>query len=251
MASHPTDWSEFTEAGYRALARMAAQRFSFISFPVASSSGSHAAPVALWRHDVDFSVHRALRLAEIEAECGVSSTFFFMLRGAFYNLLEPDICDRVRRIRDLGHWTGLHFDDEASRSTSSAPLEDRIEQERVALEKLVDIPVDSVAFHNPSIQGIPSTAEVVAGMANVHSERIERTFRYVSDSNGFWRFDPLLDVLEDPATTRLHVLTHPGWWQPEPMPPRRRVERCVEGRAQRVMATYDDLLATHDRPNLR
>ncbi len=44
------------------------------------------------------------------------------------------------------------------------------------------------------------------------------SYAYVSDANGYWRFRRLLDVLVEGTDVRLHVLTHPGWWQAEPMP---------------------------------
>ena len=69
-------------------------------------SGRHV----LWRHDVDVSMHRAARLAEIEAERGVVATYFVNPRSVFYNLLEPEIEVLLRRIRSLGHEIGLHFD---------------------------------------------------------------------------------------------------------------------------------------------
>ena len=41
--------------------------------------------IALWRHDVDYSPHRALALAKLEAAKGISATYFFQRRSAFYN----------------------------------------------------------------------------------------------------------------------------------------------------------------------
>jgi hypothetical protein len=64
----------------------------------------------LWRHDVDFSVHRALRLAEIETEKEVKATYFFQLGCMFYNLFETEIREKVKKIHAMGHSIGLHFD---------------------------------------------------------------------------------------------------------------------------------------------
>ena len=44
---------------------------------------------------------------------------------------------------------------------------------------------------------------------------VRHRYAYVSDSNGHWRFDRLPDVLENGGHERLHVLTHPEWWQPD------------------------------------
>ena len=48
---------------------------------------------------------------------------------------------------------------------------------------------------------------------------------------------------------RLHVLTHPEWWQAEAMSPRRRIMRCIEGRAA-PEENYDALLADNQRVNV-
>ena len=64
---------------------------------------------------------------------------------------------------------------------------------------------------------------------------------YVSDSNGYWRFERLPEVLAAGAHERLHVLTHPEWWQEEAMSPRERILRCIAGRARRRGDRHDPL----------
>ena len=69
------------------------------------------------------------------------------------------------------------------------------------------------------------------------------------DSNGYWRYTPMPEVISS-GHTRLHLLTHPGWWTPEPMSPSARVHRCIRGRAQAVRRAYDHLLSRAGRLNL-
>jgi hypothetical protein len=66
-----------------------------------------------------------------------------------------------------------------------------------------------------------------------------------------WRHRRLFDVLEKAVEDRLHVLTHPEWWTPEPMAPRARIQRCLEGQAAAVGKYYDDLVDGYGRPNVR
>jgi hypothetical protein len=75
-------------------------------------------------------------------------------------------------------------------------------------------------------------------MTNVYASRIKDRYAYVSDSNGYWRHERLADVVESGEHERLHVLTHPEWWQPEPMSPRARLERCLEGRTAHAREWY-------------
>ena len=105
MTSTKRNHEAFTEQAYRQLVEAAAERYRFEPFGTATTE-----PHVLWRHDVDSSVHRALRTAEIEAEAGVRATYFFFLHSWFYNLLEREVLDRARAILELGHWAGLHFD---------------------------------------------------------------------------------------------------------------------------------------------
>ena len=62
----------------------------------------------LLRHDVDLSLDAALRLAEVEAEAGVTATYFLMTESVFYNLASSEGATAIARLRELGHRIGLH-----------------------------------------------------------------------------------------------------------------------------------------------
>ena len=214
---------------------------------------ANPAPHVLWRHDVDFSPHRALRLAQIEAASGVRSTYFFLLHCEFYNLLEHSVRDVVIEIVALGHNLGLHFDLAFhGLACSKAECEQALTFERDVLERVFSVPVPAFSFHNPDTGNALGFADdVLGGMVNTYGRSLKERYRYVSDSNGYWRFARLQDVLEEPASTPLHVLTHPGWWTPSVMSPRDRISRCIDGRATRMHLFYDDLLNRYGRLNVR
>jgi hypothetical protein len=238
-------FADFTEASYERIVAAARESYAFEPFGT-TSEDAHV----LWRHDVDLSVHRALRLAEIEAEAGVRSTYFLLLHSEFYNLLERSVLDRARRIAALGHWIGLHFDP-AFRDGAADPAS-VISAEQRLLEDICEAPVTALSLHTPGVTSIPQAEDdVIGGMVNAYGRSIAERYRYVSDSNGHWRFDPLPAMIEAAAEPRLHVLTHPEWWQSRPMSPRDRVERCITGRAMHVGRAYDELLARHGRQNRR
>ena len=92
--------------------------------------------------------------------------------------------------------------------------------------------------------------EHMAGRINAYGDDIKARYRYVSDSNGLWRFDSAFDVIAEQQSERLHVLTHPVWWTPTPLPPRERVMRALLGRASRLMSSYDRELREAGRPNV-
>ncbi|MDQ3875701.1 MAG: hypothetical protein M3322_09195 [Actinomycetota bacterium] len=238
--------ADFTEAEYRRLLTLALQNYRPIAFPEFRSAGAGS---LLWRHDLDFSVHRALALARIEAEEGVRATYFLNLHSAFYNALEAEIADRVSEILALGHDLGVHFDASFYSARDSTP-EEALASERRLLESVFDTSVLSFSLHNPETAGWRDDRDDVAGMVNAYGESLRASFAYCSDSNGYWRFRRLRDVLEAAEGERLHVLTHPEWWVPEPMPPRARVARCIDGRAARQHERYDRVLAQMGRRNV-
>ena len=84
-------------------------------------------------------------------------------------------------------------------------------------------------------------AESIAGLTNAYGESLRERYAYVSDSNGYWRHRRLPDVLEAAGEERLHVLTHPEWWQKEPMSPRERIERGEERSERRARRASGDL----------
>jgi hypothetical protein len=237
------DASDFTEREYRRALVLAKGSYSFEPFGTESEE-----PHVLWRHDVDASVHRAARLAAIEAEEGVRATYFLSFHSTFYNLLEQPVLDASREVLAAGHWLGLHFD---SSFPGTGDVFDRIAREATQLSDLLGRPVTAFSFHNPGLvnDDLALEDDVVAGLVNVYSRSIRERYRYVSDSNGYWRHERLFDLLEDPPA-HLHVLTHPEWWQGEPLAPRDRVARCVEGRAQATLRDYDALLEAAGKANL-
>ena len=123
---------------------------------------------------------------------------------------------------------------------------------RGALEAYLRTDLKVVSFHNPDQMRPEDLARgIFAGMANVYSPDVTGGYKYVSDSNGYWRFDNLFDVVAERQFEKLHVLTHPVWWTPEPMSPRDRVIRAVDGRAKFVVVDYDNMLANAGRLNVK
>lgn len=240
----------FTEAAYRELLQLARDRYALLTFREAAA----AAGGLLWRHDIDVSVHRALALARIEHEAGVRASYFVYLHSLFYNAFEDAIVDRLRAIAALGHELGVHFDAHFhGLAIDDGPsLSRAVASEAAAIESLIGSQVVAVSFHDPDRHGGAVAADdEIAGLVSAYGRTIRDRFGYCSDSNGYWRFAPLGDDLTSGRHARLHVLTHPEWWVPEPMSPRARIARAIDGRAASAAAVYDRTLAALGRRNLR
>lgn len=247
IKADPYHFADFTRDNYRHLLQLAQQSYAFRSY----TNFNPQERFVLWRHDVDFSPHGARRLAKIEAEEGIVTTFFFHLHSEFYNLLEQEISDCVRYIIAMGHSIGLHFDTHYYKIQHVEELEQVLQFEKGLLEEIFKQEIRVFSFHNTTPFTMSCQQWQYAGMINTYAEYFQTQVGYCSDSNGYWRFRRLQDVLEMAEDERLQVLTHPAWWIPEPMSPRARVTRCIEGRAIRQHEWYDKLLAHLGRENVQ
>lgn len=243
-------FENFTEKTYRELLRLAKANWASIFFDDYRQAGR----VCLWRHDVDISVHRAYKLALIEKEEGIFSTYFIHLHSKFYNALEDEVAGKIVELLHLGHQLGLHFDlgfyDFLPDKTKD--VEFLLEQEQRMMQTVFQTKISSFSLHNPRPEDLKNLRPgMISGMVNANSEYIRENYSYCSDSNGYWRFQDLGDLLADAADEKIHILTHPEMWTPEPMSPRARVARCIDGRAARQAQWYDDTLAKAGRENIR
>jgi hypothetical protein len=246
MATDTECWTDFTRANYRRLLRLAMNSYTLGTL---APFNAHAG-TAFWRHDVDVSPQAALALASIEHEEGVAATYYFNLRSEFYNLLEQPNLQIGRRLAVMGHEIGLHFDAAQADLSSVAHLEHCLATERDILRDLLGVDVRSFSFHNPSEITAAFTEASYAGLRNAYGKDLMSRTAYCSDSNGYWRFTPLEQFLRA-GHASVCVLTHPEWWQEEPLSPRDRIVRCVEGRAAATLRRYDASLQLYNRKNIR
>ena len=194
---------QFGERGLRTLVDLARARgYEFIA------PGQVAERGLILRHDVDLSLRSAARLAEIEAELGVCSTYFIMVTSRFYGVMSPQGRSLLREMTRCGHQIGLHWDAGVYADGDHSPAE-AVAREIELLEWLAGAPCVAVSHHQPSLHGL---AEVnLPGVVNMYSAQVQANFTYVSDSCMAWRQDPVAVVEEGQP---LHLLLHPEYWVP-------------------------------------
>jgi len=237
--------SDFTIESYRELLIIAKQRYTFASYDAIP----WGKPFVLWRHDCDYSLNRAHALAKIENSEGIQATYFLNPHCEFYNLFEKKQHRLVVDIIKMGHQIGLHFDAAFHCISNEVELSDKIRAEAALLEGLYGVKPLAFSFHNPIEAHMICEKEVYGGLVNCYSQRFKAEVPYCSDSNGYWRFRRLRDVLAEATDSCLQVLTHPDWWQELPMPPRQKIFRSAYGRAAAVLGDYDSALESHHRMN--
>lgn len=241
--------NDFTLTEYQALLVLAKSQYRFIRYDELESHQDKTHRL-LWRHDCDLSLHRALRMAQLEHDLNITATYFLNPHCEFYNVLERSQSQLIEKIQNLGHVIGLHFDASYYALTSEQQLDELVLQEATWLQQWFGTKINVFSFHNPSPFTLTCEKNSYGGLINCYSHFFKTQVGYCSDSNGYWRFRRLRDVLEQAEDTNLQVLTHPGWWQDAPMPPRDRVLRATQGRATAVMNEYDNFLQKQGRLNV-
>ena len=234
-------FSDFTLDNYQRLIRIAKdQGFEFILHkdPFVSERKD-----VIWRHDVEFSPAIALRMAQIEYDENVRSTYFWQLHANYYNTASSYFIGILRKIHDLGHHIGLHFDSHFWNIQGSDELEKFIRLDSDYLESVMDRigvkeNLDVFSFHNTNSFTRSCEEYQYGGLVNVYSSYFKERYDYCGDSTGIWRFDRLEDRLFDSNIRHLQVLTHDGMWSEEAISPHLRIMNCIQNEAERMKTEY-------------
>lgn len=201
---------QFTYAAYRELiALLKAQNYRFCGY----FDHEGADKRIILRHDIDYSMERAFKLAQVEQEEGVRSTYFALLRTDFYNPASKHMTDMLQQIRGMGHEVGLHFDEVAYEGCSAEELPGLIRREAKLLGDICDFPIRCFSMHRPNRLTLEKDLQV-EGLVNSYGQEFFRDFKYLSDSRRNWR-EPVLDIIRSGQYDKLHILTHAFWYGDE------------------------------------
>ena len=172
------------------------------------------------RHDIEFSVDRALELANVESMFGINSTYTVQLRNNTYNALSEKNIKAVKEIRKLGHHIGLH---QNPPKMSDGELVDYITKDIETLEHYYGFEVDRYAFHRcGSNPGILEKYVEVPNKINCYAKEFFHYFQgtkpdkihvhYLADSNHTWKYGHPMHVDYSEYPWRMQLLTHPYSW---------------------------------------
>ena len=176
----------------------------------------HAKRIYL-RHDVDRSLHKAVKIAEVEAELGIKATYFLRLHSKFYNCYSYVGLSNIRSIISAGHELGLHTEFyDMAKIFDLEPLK-VFELEKKVLEEITRQPIKVFSPHRTS--GSSNTAEIREHIKAIRKQMSVKCtldpeffeeLKYVSDSGGEWRSGcPCGSVDKHPV---MQILVHPLWW---------------------------------------
>tara|TARA_B100000161_G_C33477593_1_gene380984 strand:- start:11 stop:697 length:687 start_codon:yes stop_codon:yes gene_type:complete len=173
--------------------------------PTIDWGGEVSKNTLLIRHDIDFSVDFAHKLALFESELGIQSTYFLMLTSNMYNLISLENQKLVRSIIKLGHKVSIHFDPEAH-----ATLEE-FEYEKRLFENIYDVEIDIVSVHRPG-PFLDNNNISLNGISQTYCDKYFRNMKYLSDSGGRNVLPQISKYLSGDRSQGLHLLIHPIWW---------------------------------------
>lgn len=159
------------------------------------------------RHDIDFDCGYAYKIALIENDLGVKGSYFFLLRSDSYNLLSPENADYVRRIRDDGHTVSIHFDP----TIYENDFLNGFASEREIFEKTFDVKISIISLHRPNDFFLDYN-EPLGDVEHTYQTKYFREIKYISDSQGSFRYGHPFETEEFQAGKTIHLLTHPIWW---------------------------------------
>ena len=214
--SNNSGTESFSYGEYRFILQELSKRFEIIDY---AEVRKNTESFCVIRHDIEFSIERALIMAEIEYEMNVKTSYFFQITNNTYNIFSSENIAIICKIASLGHKIGLHF-------TPSSDEEDRVKEEffrkKRVFEQMLPVEIDRFSFHRPNLNSsILSKNIKIDGIINVYSDLFFAYFdgdipenppiKYISDSNHQWKYGHPLDAVLGPCR-RLHLLIHPFSW---------------------------------------
>jgi hypothetical protein len=164
---------------------------------------------AYLRHDIDFHLIGLEKFAILEAEMGISSTFFVLL-SEHYNILHPTNRRVLNTLIQLGHDVGLHYD-LTTYPTNQDEANNHLEWEANLLSEVIGRPVCAITTHQP-FRDLPDPFRSHYRFIHSHDPRNAQSLTYISESARAWRDENILLCFSSNPPKRLLLTTHLEFW---------------------------------------
>ncbi|MGF9697920.1 hypothetical protein [Paenibacillus sp. MABNR03] len=173
------------------------------------------------RHDVEFSLSRAHKLAYFESNhLDIKSSYFIQISNNCYNPFSEENIKIIRDILRMGHRVGLHYH---LPKNSTHNIVEGIKKEIGIFSNFIETTVDRFSFHRPT-KVVLSLDIKIDNLINSYASRYfnycsdnnlintnKSKIFYLSDSQHKWKFGyPNTEMLE--GVERVQILTHPYSW---------------------------------------
>ncbi len=158
------------------------------------------------RHDVDLHVKPAFDLACLEKECGIESSFLFLVNADGYNPLSKINRTMIKQIADWGFDVGLHFDPTMYPTFDVNSLKKHVDFESQIISDITQKEVKSISLHNPSIY---NQYPIFDGYVNAYSNTLFSNENYISDSCMSFRGKDIFTFFDKQIDKPFQLLLHP------------------------------------------
>ena len=171
------------------------------------------------RHDVEFSIDRALDLAIFENSIDLKTTYCIQVNNNNYNPFSNKNLASIKRIIELGHDISLHAH-LGCYETHKISVEDYILRQAVILSTMLEYPINKFSIHRPIKKYIEDVI-VVPGLMNLSDELFfsytenftlyDLPVLYLADSNHQWKYGNPLEV-DFSKINKFQLNCHPFSW---------------------------------------
>lgn len=210
---HPGWSADFRYTYFRQLLHTARARFSaHVLSNAVEVLPNNGTPILFLRHDVKISLHKALRMAEIESEYGLPASYMVRADSPLYSLDERQARFQLLEIVQMGHEVGLHFD--LAHETRQSPSYLRLVEAEVhaaceRVEQIICRPVRSLSFQR-SIPLLFNGPLMLNGRINADSHELRSWC--LSDAGGLCHNGEPLAQISGHGGQALQMILHPIWW---------------------------------------
>ena len=180
------------------------------------SNALHKKKFVLLRHDIEFSISRALEIAKVEYELKVKSTFFFQVISQAYNPFSIENIKKIQKIKEMGHEIGLHLYISDLDKPDKAKLLRELKRQKLLFEKGFKMKCIVFSFHRPKTWILKLRNNKIGGLINAYGKSFfefsptPKKIIYLSDSNIKWKYGDPLDHI---SSKKVQILIHPDhWW---------------------------------------
>lgn len=202
----------FTYDEYRyILKRLETQGYRFVDYHEALEDvhNPNTQHFAVIRHDLDVSLENAIKIAKIDNELNIQSTFFILVNTNFYHVFWNQDTLLIKGLQSLDREIGLHF------AFQEKPEAWVLNHERIGFEGYYQTKIDFFTIHCPHKLNEEFSA-LLYGLQNVSEIQ---NVKYFGDGWGQWRHGHPLESDEFKQGKPLHLNFHPIWWNEEPKSP--------------------------------
>jgi len=169
----------------------------------------------LLRHDVEFSVSRALEIAKIESKHDIKSTFLFQVISSAYNPFSLTNKKMIQHIKELNHIVGLHFYVTHLEDDNWDALQKELILQKTLFEKGLDIDCKIFSYHRPPKWVLKNRNDELCGMINAYGDSffefspMPEKIIYLADSQHKWTYG---HPFKNSNSSKIQILAHPDEW---------------------------------------